>query len=673
MLARTGGIAFLLCLAIVIALPAHAGTMALQWDPVADSDLAGYRIYYGTAHATYTSNIDVGKVTSATLTGLTDCTTWYVGVKAYDLAGNESEAYSNEVSGLPRPTITSVSPSSAARGATLDLTVAGSNFASGATVSLGATGVTVNSVTFTSCSSVKANVTISGSAPTGSTTLDVINADGSFGTSSGLFSISAGSGNPFVSSTNPAAGATGVSTSVHPSVTFSEPMLFASITSLNVRLLNASGKSLAQALGSPSLSPDGKTATITPANPLTTGSTYRIQVIGGPLGVLDLSATGMISTFTETPGFTVSADVTPPTISAVASSNVASTSARITWTTNEAADGQVYYRKSGQVVYQKSPLWRALVTSHTADLQGLLPSTTYQYHVGSGDAAGNRAISTPDQTFVTTSSGYAYFRMEAEAGTLTSPLRIVAGTAFGTAWIDTPAGTPTGTETAPAGKSLLGVNVPTTATWYLWLLLYGVDDSSDSMYETIDGATRRQLTPSPVGEWIWVAGRSLTLTAGLHSIELGGSDAECRADRVILTNDPLFVPTEQAVDDVTPPGKVTSFAGAPASGQVTLSWNNPTDTDFARTIVRYRTDGTYPTTPVDGFLAVDRTGTPGSTASYTHKSLTNGTEYRYSAFALDVWGNVASRTSVRATPNVGLAPPDAPPDSVAEERALTGR
>lgn len=672
MRARLGNFAFLVCLGLAAA-PASAGTMALQWDPVPDTDLAGYRVYYGTAHATYTSNVDVGKVTTATLSGLVDCSTYYVAVKAYDLAGNESEAYSNEISGLSRPTLTSVSPPSASRGTTLDLTISGASFASGATVALGAAGITVNSVTFTSCSSLRANVTISGAAPIGATTVDVTNPDGVYGTSFGLFSVAADSGNPFVVSTVPASGAGGIATGVKPTVTFSEPMLFATVTVVNVRLLNSGGRSMAQAIGSPSLSPDGKTATVTPANLLAAGQTYRIEVIGGALGVLDLTATPMVSTFTQSPGFTVASDTTAPVLSSIGSSNIGTTSARITWTTNEPANGQVFYRKSGQTAYQQSPLDTALVTSHTIDLQGLSPSTSYEYDVKSADAAGNTATSTPDKTFVTLTSTYSYLRMEAEAGTLTLPLRSVSGTgAFGGAWIDTPAGTPTGTATAPAGTSLLGVNVPTTATFYLWVRMYGASTGSDSFFETIDGATRRTLTVSPTGAWEWIAGRSVSLTAGLHSIELGGREAQTRADRVLLTNDPLFVPTEQAVGDVTPPAKVTTFTATPASKQVALSWKNPSDSDFARTIVRYRTDGKYPTSPVDGFLVVDKTGAPGSTGSFTHTGLVNGTEYSYSAFALDGSGNVATRATVKATPKAGLAPVEAPPDDVANVRRVDG-
>jgi hypothetical protein len=397
-----------------------------------------------------------------------------------------------------------------------------------------------------------------------------------------------------------------------------------------------------------------------------------VQVIGGLLGVLDLSGLPLLATFTQANGFTVAADTTPPTISSVASGNLAATTARITWTTSEPANDQVFYRKSGQTVYQETIAGTALVTSHSVDLQGLSPSTTYEYHVRSADASGNAATSSPDKTFTTLTSPWVYLRMEAEAGTLVAPVRKASqgGGAFGAAWIDTPAGTPTGTATAPAGTSLLGVNVPTAGTWYLWVRLHGSDPQSDSWFETIDGASRKTIVPSPTGEWVWVAGRSASLSAGLHSIELGGREAETRADRVILTNDPLFVPTEQPVGDVTPPGKVTSFTGSPASGRVTLSWKNPNDTDFVRTIVRYRTDGKYPTSPVDGFAVVDKTGAPGSTGSHTHTGLPNGVEHSYAAFAVDASGNVAIRATVRATPSSGLADAGSGPDVVPNVRLI---
>jgi hypothetical protein len=448
-----------------------------------------------------------------------------------------------------------------------------------------------------------------------------------------------------------------VSVDVDPTVTFSEAMLASSITSANVRLLDDSSNAVAQAAGSPSLSADGLKATITLAAPLAQGEYYRIQVDGGPTGVLDLGGHGMSTTFTQATGFRTTLDTTAPVISAVASSNLGATTARVTWTTNEAADSQVFYRATGAVAYMQTTIDGAFLTSHTVDLQGLVPSTTYEYHVRSADASGNAATSSPDKTFVTTSSTYSYLRMEAEAGTLVAPVRTTTGTgAFGGAWIDTPAGTPTGTASAPAGTSTLGVNVPTTGTWYLWVRMYGADSLTDSWFESVDGATRQQMIASQLGAWTWVEGRSYTLTAGVHSIELGGREAQARADRVLLTNDPSFVPTEQAVGDVTPPAKATNFTATPSDRQVALSWKNPSDSDYKKTIVRYRTDGKYPTTPVDGLPVVEKTALPGSTDSHNHTGLVNGTTYSYGAFTVDGLGNVSLAATTQAVPYDNAAP-----------------
>ncbi len=52
----------------LIAALAHAGTVTLAWDPVTDPSLVGYRLYWGTSSGTYPNKVDVGNVTSKTLT-----------------------------------------------------------------------------------------------------------------------------------------------------------------------------------------------------------------------------------------------------------------------------------------------------------------------------------------------------------------------------------------------------------------------------------------------------------------------------------------------------------------------------------------------------------------------------------------------------------------------------
>ncbi|HZN55522.1 MAG TPA: Ig-like domain-containing protein [Candidatus Polarisedimenticolaceae bacterium] len=636
---------------------ALAGSASLAWNPVSDSDLSGYRVYYGTSPGAYTSSVDVGNVTQTTISTLTDCTTYYFGVKAYDTTANESVSYSNEVNGWPRPTVTSATPSAAEQGRALSITLAGSNFRAGSTVTFSNPGITVNSTTINACGQITVGITIANNAAAGAVNVEVTHADGVFGTGTGIFTVQATVA-PTVSSTTPADGATGASIAVHPTVVFSEPMLPSSITASTVRLLDDTSAAVPQAAGSPSLSTDGRTATITPAANLSSGETYRVQAAGGASGVLDLANHGMASTFTQPTGFSTVADTTAPIISAVASSGVGSTTATIAWTTDEPSDSQVSYRKQGDAAYQQTAVNPALVTSHSVPLTGLAPSTTYEYFVRSADSAGNVATSTPIRTFATGSNGFAYIRLEAEGGTLVSPVRSVSGAsgAFGGGYIDTPSGTPTGSASSPAGRSTMGVNIPTSGTWYLWVRMWGPDANTDSWFESINGASRQAIFPSSYGQWVWVAGRSYTLSAGLASVELGGREQQARVDRVLLTNDSTFVPTEQAVADQTPPSADTGFTATGATAQVTLSWTNSNSSDFVQTVIRYRTDGTYPTSPADGFAVTTEPGAPGSADSFVHTGLTNGLTYSYSAFAIDSSGNVAAPARASATVSDTTAP-----------------
>jgi hypothetical protein len=92
-------------------------------------------------------------------------------------------------------------------------------------------------------------------------------------------------------------------------------------------------------------------------------------------------------------------DIQPPIISNVAAGNVTSSSATMTWTTNEAGDGQVEYGLTANYG-SSSTLNTTLLTSHSVTLSNLQANTTYHYRVKSKDAAGNLATS-DDFTFTT--------------------------------------------------------------------------------------------------------------------------------------------------------------------------------------------------------------------------------------------------------------------------------
>jgi len=193
-LARRG----VFCVAAFVAAalaPAHAaGTISVAWDPVANA--ARYRVYYSQTSGSFSDaqSIDVGNVLGTTISGLSDCTTWYLAVKAYNGAGS-SPNYSNEISGYPRPTVTTTTPAAAKQGAQLTIDVTGTNFQTGAAVELDNPNVIIQSAHAISCTHMQFLATIdptaSGVRPAaiGHFTMTVVNPDDVFGSRTSAFEV----------------------------------------------------------------------------------------------------------------------------------------------------------------------------------------------------------------------------------------------------------------------------------------------------------------------------------------------------------------------------------------------------------------------------------------------------------------------------------------------------
>lgn len=100
-------------------------------------------------------------------------------------------------------------------------------------------------------------------------------------------------------------------------------------------------------------------------------------------------------------------EVTPPVITDVQSTNVTSSGALITWTTDEAANSVVEYGLTTAYGSRAgdTPETATYVTSHSVSLSGLADNTLYHYRVLSSDALGNTATS-DDFTFQTPVSAW---------------------------------------------------------------------------------------------------------------------------------------------------------------------------------------------------------------------------------------------------------------------------
>jgi chitodextrinase len=107
-------------------------------------------------------------------------------------------------------------------------------------------------------------------------------------------------------------------------------------------------------------------------------------------------------------------------------------------------------------------------------------------------------------------------------------------------------------------------------------------------------------------------------------------------------------PANTIPSDTTPPGEAGSLTATPGDRQITLSWTNPTDSDFHHVEISWTSAHGSSTSP-----------TTSTGISQTITGLTNGTAYNFTVKTVDAAGNKSSGVSASATPADTTAPGEA--------------
>jgi hypothetical protein len=117
------------------------------------------------------------------------------------------------------------------------------------------------------------------------------------------------------------------------------------------------------------------------------------------------------------------------------------------------------------------------------------------------------------------------------------------------------------TSTADSGKAAWTFNVATAGVYVVWARVKSPDATRDSFYVKMDSGVEdvydtAEGTWGPNWQWTRVNGRNGTgipltlnprtfsLSAGSHTLTFRGREVGTKIDRVIVTNNLSFVPTE---------------------------------------------------------------------------------------------------------------------------------
>lgn len=199
---------------------------------------------------------------------------------------------------------------------------------------------------------------------------------------------------PAVTSLSPSTGSTSASPSTNLVISFSKTV---TRDTGNILIKKTSDDSIIETIavsGALVTGSGSNTITINPSTTLDEGVQYYIIVPGTAFKDSSNNYYDGISA-TSTWSFTT-ADATAPTHSSITVSP-ATTTASVTWTTNEAGSSKVVYSAGlsfGSTTTETDTSSR--VTSHSKSLSSLIACTSYNYKVVSADASGNYATSTSD-------------------------------------------------------------------------------------------------------------------------------------------------------------------------------------------------------------------------------------------------------------------------------------
>ena len=648
--------------------------VTVTWDRNSEADITGYRLHCGTATRVYTDVINVGNVTTASVSNLSPGVTYRFAVTALNTAGLESD-YSSEIAFTTTNIVTPNIPPTLA--ALSNLTInedAGAQTVLLTGISPGPENQTVTITASAAPPSLIPSVQTVYVSPRTTGTVSFATAPNAWGT--GVVNVTVSDGlaqivRSFAVTVNPVNDTPTLTSMADRAIdqnTATGPIPFtvgdAETSAANLTLLGTSSDQALVPNASIVFGGSGssRTVNVTPATGQTGAATISITVSDGVHTATDAWVLTVRST---------TATNTPPALSAVRSTTIFSggSSLPIRFSVSDAETPtealQVWTVSSnpslipaGNIAFQGSGSDRTL-TVRAANAVG---SATITLSVN--DGSGNTRSTNFGVSVVARPAQLVYLPFEAEEGSIVAPMQL---------YTDSSA-TYVATTSSEQGTVSFQVSVEQPGNYIIWARHLSPDTGRDSFFVSVDGVEIRYATAmgtwSPNWQWTRVTvpdsastqdPRVLSLSAGAHTVTFRGSEPSCGLDRIIICNDLEFIPgvggntapslssfSARTIDEDTSTGPIAftvSDAETPGSLVINTASSNPSLVPAANmTIGGTGTNRTLTVTP-----ALNQSGTATITVSVSDGQLSASSSFLLTVNALNdapTLSSIANSTTV---------------------------
>ena len=638
------------CLFTVVLLCSVIATQAqslvtLAWDRNSETNIAGYRLYCGTVPSVYTNVINVGNVTTASVSNLAPGVTYRFAVTAFNTQGGESD-YSSEIAFTTTNIVTPNNPPTLTGLANLSM----DEDAGTQTVLLTGIGSGGESQTLTVTASATPQALIPSvstvyTSPRTTGTVSFVTAPNASGT--GVVNVTVSDGlaqvvRSFTVTVNPVNDAPTIANIADRTIdqnTGTGPIGFV----IGDAETPAASLVLSASSSNPSLVPNqnivfggsgsSRTVTVTPATDQTGTATINISVSDG----VQTASDSWILTVSSTPTTN-----TPPVLSSVRSTSIFSSGSSfpIRFSVSDAETAPEALQVSavssnpglipdGNVAFQGTGLNRTLAVT-AANAVG---SATITLNVN--DGSGNTRSTNFGVSVLARPAQLVYLPFEAEDGSVVSPMQVDADASA----------TYVTTSSANQGTVSFQVSITQPGNYIIWARHLSPSSGRDSFFVSVDGVEIPYATAIGTwsSDWQWTRvtvpavstqdPRVLSLSAGNHTVTFRGSEPNCFLDRIVICNDLEYVPgvggntapglssfAARTIDEDTSTGPMAftvSDAETPGSLVINATSSNPSLVPSANmTIGGTGTDRTLTVTP-----ALNQSGTATITVMVSDGSL----------------------------------------------------